>query len=334
MLKVVAWVVAVVVVLAGGLFVWSKLSPWPAVLVIRHNFEQGAEAATAEMAKHVPDDIATVAAVHYDPADPVAFLDVYYPATLDGTGRTWPTIVWVHGGAWISGKRANVANYAKILAGHGYTTVALDYTIAPEAQYPTPLRQVNAALGYLKDNAEALHIDASRFIIAGDSAGAQIAAQVANLISVRSYATDIGIEPAIERERLAAVLLFCGAYDIGAVNLDGSFGGFLRTVMWAYSGTRDFLDLESFRTASVINYVTEAFPPAFITAGNADPLEPQSVAFADALEAKGVRVETLFYPKDFAPPLGHEYQFHLDGTPAQGALERTLAFLAAEVPRD
>ena len=121
MRKGVAWIVAVAVVLAGGLFVWSKVSPWPAALAIRYVFEKGADAASVEMARHVPDGIAAVEAVHYDASDRRAFLDVYYPATLDGTSRTLPTVVWIHGGGRVSGKRANAASYAKILAARGYT---------------------------------------------------------------------------------------------------------------------------------------------------------------------------------------------------------------------
>lgn len=334
MLKVLVWLLAVAVAIAALVYVAFQVSPWPSALLIRWSFEKGAAAASAEMARHAPDDVTGITDVNYDPNGRNAYLDVYFPAAIDGTERTLPTIVWIHGGGWVSGHRGDVTGYIKILASHGYTTVTVDYTIAPEAQYPTPLRQVNAALAYLRANAEALHVDASRFILAGDSAGAQIAAQMANIISVPSYAEAVGIVPAIERERLAAALLYCGGYDMGAVDLDGTFGDFLRTVMWSYSGRRDFVDDTYFRTGSVINYVTGDFPPVFITAGNGDPLEPQSVEFAAALKAKGVTVDTLFYAADFTPPLPHEYQFLLDGEAAQDALARTLAFLAAEVPRD
>lgn len=333
-MKAVAWVIAALVVLAGSVYLAFQVSPWPAALLIRIAFNKDAAATSAEMAKYVPAGVNGVADVHYDESSADGYLDVYFPADIEGTERTLPTIVWIHGGAWISGSRGDVGNYIRILASHGYTTVTVDYSIAPGAQYPTPLRQVNAALAYLKAHAAELRIDASRFILAGDSAGAQIAAQMANIISVPAYAETVRIVPAIERERLAAMLLYCGAYDIRAADLDGSFGGFLRAVLWSYSGTRDFLTDAAFKTVSVANYVTDAFPPTFISAGNADPLGPQSVALAEALEGKGVFVDTLFYPADFAPPLGHEYQFHLDLAAARTALRRSLEFLGNAVPRD
>jgi acetyl esterase/lipase len=72
-----------------------------------------------------------------------------------------------------------------------------------------------------------------------------------------------------------------------------------------------------------------AFPPAFISVGNADPLAPQSRALAEALEAVGVEVDTLFFPDDHSPPLAHEYQLLLSTQEGRLALDRSVAFLAA-----
>jgi acetyl esterase/lipase len=77
----------------------------------------------------------------------------------------------------------------------------------------------------------------------------------------------------------------------------------------------------------VIDHVTPDFPPAFISAGNADPLLPQSVEFAHALSAQGVPVVSLFFEKAHKPPLGHEYQFDLDGADGKAALDRSERFL-------
>jgi acetyl esterase/lipase len=77
----------------------------------------------------------------------------------------------------------------------------------------------------------------------------------------------------------------------------------------------------------VADHVTADFPPIFISVGNRDPLAPQSFAMADALERKGVQVERLFFSADYAPPLGHEYQFKLDGEAGKLALERSVTFL-------
>ncbi len=264
----------------------------------------------------------------YDDRDDDGKLDVFYPASVENTDRTLPTIVWVHGGGWVSGAKGQVANYARILAGRGYTVVSVDYSLAPRARHPQPARQVNAALGWLTANARRLHVDAAHLFLAGDSGGAQIAAEVANLESDATYAQALGIVPAIRREQLAGVLLYCGAYDMAGVRLDGPMGDFLRTALWSYSGSRDFMHDKPFALGFVVDHVASAFPPAFISAGNGDPLKPQSARLAEVLKARGVVVEVLFFPDDHQPVLPHEYQFNLDTDAGRQALERSLAFVA------
>ena len=110
----------------------------------------------------------------------------------DAPWRTWtstrrmpreakprPVILWVHGGGFISSSAATVADYAILLAHAGYTVASLDYSLAPGARYPVPVRQGNAALRYLRANAARFGGDPDRIVLGGDSAGAQIASQLA-----------------------------------------------------------------------------------------------------------------------------------------------------------
>lgn len=306
-------------------FVSIYVTPWPSVLAIRALFDKGAATASAALAGKVPSGLVVKEGLSYDPADKGALFDIYRPAkAMPGA----PTIVWVHGGGFVSGRRGDVANYAKILAGRGFTVVNLDYTIAPEATYPTPVRQVNKALGYLAANAKMLGISAERIVLAGDSAGAQIAAQTAAIITGPNYARTVGIVPAIPAERLAGALLYCGVYDVTRMGRSGGImGWFVKATSWAYSGERDWRDAKGFETMSVAPNVTETFPPTFISAGNADPLGPQSVAMARALKANGVKVTELFYSATYTAKLGHEYQFDLNQTDGISALNRSVAWL-------
>lgn len=305
------------------------LSPWPSIWVIRAIFDSGAATASEKLARHVPADVETETA-GYDPGDRDALLDIHRPARLNPGG---PLIVWIHGGGFVSGRRGDLTNYAKILAGRGFAVVNLDYTIAPEASYPTPVRQVSKALAYLDANARNLGIDASRIVLAGDSAGAQIAAQTAAVAVNPDYARRVGVIPGIRPTQIVGTLLHCGVYDVTQMGRGGGvLGWFVKATTWAYSGKRDWRDANGFETMSVATNVTDSFPPAFISAGNADPLGPQSVAMADALEAKGVKVERLFFPESYAPALGHEYQFDLDGEAGRLALDRSTAWLKS-LPR-
>jgi acetyl esterase/lipase len=300
------------------------LSPWPSVYVIRAIFDKGAAEASEKLAWHVPEDVNTIT-LRYDAQDNDAFLDLHKPPRIDAGA---PLIVWIHGGGFVSGRRGDITNYAKVLAGQGFVVANVEYTIAPEATYPTPIRQVSKALAYLTRDAAKLGIDASRIVLAGDSAGAQIAAQTAAVTINPDYARRVGVTPGARPSQLVGALLYCGVYDVTRMGGGGGIlGWFVKSTTWAYSGKRNWREAKGFESMSIAPNVTAAFPPAFISAGNADPLGPQSVAFADQLEAKGVKVERLFYPKDYQPPLGHEYQFDLDTEAGKLALTRSTQWL-------
>ena len=300
-------------------------SPWPSALLYRVLMDVDSEGVNLALERHVPPGITALADQHYDPSDEDAVLDVYYPTQ---PGGALPTIVWIHGGGFMSGNKGQVANYLKILAARGHTTVSVGYSLGPESNYPTPVLQANAALAYLMQNAEPLRIDPARIFLAGDSAGAQIAAQLANTISVPAHATTLGIVPAISREQLRGVILYCGIYDLALPGLRGPYGHFMDTATWAYSGRRDGLKAEHTSQFSVARFVTAEFPPAFISAGNGDPLLPHSRALADALGRRGVEVDALFFAADRRPAVPHEYQFNLDSDAGREALERAVKFVA------
>lgn len=320
------WITALVagLLLVAGVVAF-KVSPWPSALVIRWVFERGGAQTNAALEAHVPAGIRTQEGLNYDPEDPAALLDIHRPAALDG--RALPVIVWIHGGGFLAGSRAEIANYARILAADGYAVAVVDYALAPGARYPVPVHQVNRALGYLSGNAGELGLDSGRFILGGDSAGAQLAAQVAALASSPEYAKAMALRPALAREQLRGVVLFCGPHDARLMARQGASSWFVRTVLWSYLGTTT-PSVATLQEFSVVPNVTPAFPPAFITVGNGDPLAEQSYALANELKARGVGVETLFFPPSHAPSLGHEYQFDLSRPESRQALERTRSFLA------
>ncbi|MCS5733057.1 alpha/beta hydrolase [Herbiconiux daphne] len=240
-----------------------------------------------------------------------------------------PVVVWIHGGAWISGSKADVLPYLKLLAVRGYAAVGLDYTIAPEATYPTALTQLNEALRHLVDHADELGIDPRRIVLAGDSAGAQLASQLAVLTTDAAYAASLGIRPSLDAIQLAGVVLHCGLYDLAAMeNATGIVGWGFKAALWAYTGDKHWSTTATGRSMSTLDVVTAAFPPAFVSGGNGDGLTAgQSKRLVDRLRALGADVTPLFWPADHVPSLPHEYQFHLDYGDAFVALDRTIEFL-------
>lgn len=314
----------VFLMLAALLFSAFKLSPWPSALIIRYYFEKDAKETNLKLEKFVPKGVSEILNLKYDPKDQDAKLDVYYPSNTD---QKLPVIVWVHGGGWVSGDKGQSSNYFKILAAKGYVVVAINYSIAPEKHYPLPVKQTMAALKYIEDHADQLFIDPDSIFLAGDSAGSHIALQTATIICEPEYAKLMGISPSINYSKMKGLILFCGAYAVENIDLNGDFGSFLKTVLWSYSGKKDFMNDPYFKTASVIDHVGANLPPTFISAGNGDPLLVHSEALAKRMSALGLETDTLFFSKNLMPKLPHEYQFNLDDEAGKTALNRSLVFL-------
>lgn len=329
--RFVKWIGLVVLVLAalgGSAYAFFVLSPWPSVYLLKRDLpDNNADAMNKTAEPHIPADIVAKPDIAYGEADDET-LDVYLPPGSDAEGTALPAVVWLHGDAFILGNKADVAGYLKVLAGRGYATVSVAYTLAPGAQYPAPVLQANAALAYIKANAATLRIDPKRIVLAGDSAGAQLAAQLAAATTDTAYAAALGIQPAIEPASLKGIVLFCGIYDPSRLKFDGDYGHFLRTALWAYLGTKDFAGEPRLSQFAVNKHVSAQFPPSFVSAGNGDPLEPQSRLMAEAIEKQGVRVEKLFFPDHYDPKVGHGYQFDLSTGAARAAFNELTEFLA------
>lgn len=257
-----------------------------------------------------------------------AKLDLFVPESAARSPHGLPTIVWIHGGGWVAGSRKNVEPYLKRLAAFGYTTAAIDYTLPPAALYPTPVRQAFEALAFLSRGGRKLGVDPRRFVIGGDSAGAQMAAQVAAAATSPAYAEKVGLKPSVSRAQIRGAILYSGAYDLDYLSFDGPVDSDKQPPLAIYSGKKDYREDPHFATFSVIRYVTKAFPPTFLSAGNADPFQSQSFEFSARLKAKGAPVDELFFPKDYKPALPHVFQFDMDSDAGRFTMLHALFFLA------
>jgi len=316
---------AVVPMLLAAAFVAWKSSPWPSAWLIGRLMEDQGDASAQALARHVPAGVASRLDLRYGAAASERF-DLF---RRTDARVALPAIVWVHGGGFISGNKEAVANYLRILAAHGYAAVGLEYATGRGHAYPQPVQQVNAALGHLVAHAADLGIDSDRLALAGDSAGAQIAAQVALLTVDHDYAQRLGIAPAIGADRLRAMLLVSGAFDLSRIRENRNNAWVVDTFLWAYTGKRDYLDDPRVRLASINQQVAATFPPSFIASGNGDPLEPQARRLVTRLDELGVPTVGTFFPADHAPSQPHEFQFDLDTPEGTQTLAAMLAFLRA-----
>jgi acetyl esterase len=329
------WTVGSLLGLIIVVLILFRLSPWPGAMIIRVVFDQGSSKTQQSLEKHLPDKpVTTIADQSYRPNDNDAKLDVYFPESVKNTDQRLPTIIWTHGGAWLSGDKEDAASYFKLLAASGYTVIAPNYSLAPNHTYPTPVHQLNDAYAYIQSNAERFHSDTGKFFLAGDSAGSQLSSQMAAIITNPAYAQEVSIAPNLKPDQLRGTILNCGIYQMKGLTqpdpaLPKIIGWGDDVSVWAYSGTKDFSD-PVIQQMSAHYHVTSAFPATYISGGNGDPLtRAQSMPFAAKLESLGVPVTKLFYEDDHQPSLPHEYQFNLDNADGVNALKATLDFVKA-----
>ena len=99
-------------------------------------------------------------------------LDLHLPY---GKSRP-PVIVWVHGGAWRSGSKKDVP-IGKLLD-DGYAIASVEYRLSTEAKFPAQVHDIKAAIRFLRAHGGEWKLNMKKIVIAGDSAGAHLAALV------------------------------------------------------------------------------------------------------------------------------------------------------------
>ena len=135
----------------------------------------GLSALVSKQKDSAPHDIevaAAAAATNHGPAIP---LRIYTPPGVSHA----PVVIYFHGGGWVTGNFASHDVFCRTLAGESRAVVVLvDYRLAPEQPYPAALEDCAAATDWVFEQAPELNADARRVIVAGDSAGGNLAAVV------------------------------------------------------------------------------------------------------------------------------------------------------------
>lgn len=314
---------AVVLIVFGLPYAWYHLSVEPGASIAKWVFDGGREhgsVAQAVAAGELVRDGVRMQRIELSvEGAPDAALDVYTP---EHPKRALPIVLWVHGGGFIAGDSLSVSYLAKHLAKKGYLVASLDYSLAPQHRYPVPVLQGSAALAWLTAHAASLGGDPARIALGGDSAGAQIAGQLAAMQTMPGAAEQLGLEPVVQPGALRAVVLYAGFYDMRTVGSTGFPG--LRTLLWSYTGYRDWLDAPWIDQLSVTEQLGRGFPPMLVSVGDVDPFAPESTRLVKAAKAKGIPVQTDFWKR---AGLGHAYQFNYRLPEARETFTTTVAFL-------
>lgn len=111
---------------------------------------------------------------YYKDASRELKLDVFYSPGKKKVKQV--AIIFIHGGGWRSGNRFMHHPLAERLAALGYVCITPEYRLSTEALYPTGVQDVKEAIRWVRQNANKYNINSKAIVIAGHSAGGELAA--------------------------------------------------------------------------------------------------------------------------------------------------------------
>lgn len=92
----------------------------------------------------------------------------------------------------------------------GYVVVNVNYALAPNYKYPTPLIQFDDAIQFIKHNKDRFPIDLDQVVIGGDSAGAQLTSQYVAMQTNSSLRSEMGFEQRFTPSQIKGAIFFGG----------------------------------------------------------------------------------------------------------------------------
>ncbi|HEY0703276.1 MAG TPA: alpha/beta hydrolase [Candidatus Acidoferrales bacterium] len=199
------------------------------------------------------------------------YADVYLPPNPPPNQKS-PVILVMHGGGYIHGHRSMMRTWDRWFTARGYTVFDIDYRLAPPPTWNQAAQDAACSMVYIAANAEKFHVDGTRILVAGQSAGGGLALQLAYGIGDGTVKSSCGGEPPPPQ----AVFALYGPDDF-------ILGWNLRTRIGPADG-RNFSRLYTggspdefpgrYRAISAVFHVRPGLPPMLIAAGIPDHLVP------------------------------------------------------------
>lgn len=151
--------------------------------------------------------------IKYSEDYPSSYLDITYPNGDREASN--PTLIYFHGGGFFGGSKSvgdplaenDATALLDDICAEGFNLVNIDYVLVPEYHFPDPLVQANEAFRFLLEHSEEYHLDMSRVVIMGSSAGAIMTSQLGSIITNPDYADSLEITPVLKPEQIKAVVI-------------------------------------------------------------------------------------------------------------------------------
>ena len=205
-----------------------------------------------------------------------------------------PVVVYLHGGGFVLCGLDTHDGLCRTLTNEvDCVTVSVDYRLAPEHKYPAAPRDSFAVTQWVVDNAYDEGWDGSRLAVAGDSAGGNLTAVVAQM------ARDLGGPSIALQLMIYPVVDPMGTYPSHTSNGEGFF---LEQVDMDWYHDQYFASPEDGTEPYAAPIRAESLgglPPAYVITAEFDPLRDEGEAYGAALQAAGVPATVLRVPGMF-----------------------------------
>lgn len=223
-------------------------------------------------------------------AGPAGLMRLRRYVTAEGGPKAEAAILFMHGGGCVLGDIDTHDIFCRTLCHDtGASVFSLDYRLAPEHPFPAAVEDTVAALTWLSHEAVSLGLDPERIAVAGDSAGAGLAAVALHETKGQLAAPVRGqalIYPALDlRGRLPSRTELAQQFPIPHDMIQWFFGHYFG-IAWPFTDPRAIPALYEDYTG---------LPPALIITAGFDPLRDEGADYARTLEAAGVPVEYQCY---------------------------------------
>ncbi|TDN97692.1 alpha/beta hydrolase [Sunxiuqinia elliptica] len=208
-------------------------------------------------------------------------LDLYLPKQLNEQA---PLLVFIHGGGWRSGKRADYLPYLIDFAEKGYATATVSYRLVKDSIYPACVEDIQDAMHWVFQNGESYGYDTSRVALIGGSAGAHLA-------MLAAYGWYRG-EDKPAKFPIKAVVDIYGPVDFRTEYAQN------QPLVTGFIGHAYDEKPELYWEASPARYLSADDPPTLILQGTSDQLLPpsQSDWLKEELDRLGVPCEYYRFP--------------------------------------